>query len=64
MEAYVIRVYRTAKQLTEGRRSFDCVQINGVIENSETGDRQSFKDIEDLWNILVRDEVRFHDNGN
>ncbi|MCK5616863.1 hypothetical protein KAR91_84155 [Candidatus Pacearchaeota archaeon] len=57
MDAYVIRVYRTQKSDSDGKRQYDGVDVNGVIEHSETGQQESFHDAQELWNILAQGEV-------
>jgi hypothetical protein len=57
-ESYVIRIYRREKKAEPARRDYDRVLLDGIVEEAESGGRQSFHGIEELWEVLARRRKR------
>jgi hypothetical protein len=62
-ESYVIRIYRRAKKKASARRGYDRVALNGIVEEAESGERRSFRGIEELWGFLSRPPQAGKRNG-
>lgn len=52
MDSYVVRIFRRDPHAGPGRRAHDGIALAGMIEEADSGRRQSFHDIEELWAIL------------
>jgi hypothetical protein len=61
--SYVIRVYRRTKKNASARRGYDRVSLNGIVEEAESGERRSFRGIEELWGFLSRPPRAAKRNG-
>ena len=50
-ESYVVRIY---KRSTAAAKARNAANLDGIVENTLSGERTSFHDKEELWAILAR----------
>jgi mannose-6-phosphate isomerase-like protein (cupin superfamily) len=50
--SYIVRIYRRAPADVPGQRSHDAVELVGIVEDPQAGERSGFHNIEELWAVL------------
>ncbi|MBU0728337.1 MAG: hypothetical protein KKE17_15400 [Proteobacteria bacterium] len=59
LESYLVRIYRrNRKQLPDAQ-----TEILGTVEYAESGERVSFTDPDELWNILTKEKIGSRQGG-
>lgn len=51
IRSYVVRIYRRGPARAAAR---SAARLVGIVENTLTGERVGFRDIDELWAVLAR----------